>query len=66
GKHRADKGVDIHRKIMTANGYPASPPTTGQSRSFDRPTDEAGKCAEARYEEGGGVHTPTWAASAQA
>ncbi|MEV6576513.1 hypothetical protein, partial [Streptomyces sp. NPDC051577] len=30
GKHRTHKQVDIHHKIMNADRYPASPPTTGQ------------------------------------
>jgi hypothetical protein len=37
GKHRPYKGFDIHHKIMIANGYLTSPPTTGQSRTFTVP-----------------------------
>jgi hypothetical protein len=37
GKHRPYKGIDIHHKIMIANGYLTSPPTTGQSRPFYSP-----------------------------
>ncbi|WP_206352040.1 hypothetical protein, partial [Streptomyces verrucosisporus] len=35
--NRPDKKVDIHHEIMIVDGYSASPPTTGQSRTFDRP-----------------------------
>ncbi|MGW0331771.1 hypothetical protein ACWD0J_07840 [Streptomyces sp. NPDC003011] len=37
GKHRADKGVDVHHKILTKDGCPASPPSTGQSRTSYSP-----------------------------
>ncbi|GGT51157.1 hypothetical protein GCM10010207_59340 [Streptomyces atratus] len=37
-KHRDHKGVDIHHKIVITDSYSTSPPSTGQSRSFDRPS----------------------------
>lgn len=44
GKHRTDKGVDIHHQIMIKDGYPASPPTTGQSRTSHSPPPGCGPC----------------------
>ncbi|MFD3940920.1 hypothetical protein ACFWSF_39505, partial [Streptomyces sp. NPDC058611] len=53
GKHCPEKGVDIHHKIMIADGYSTSPPTTGQSRTFYSPQawQESGLGAPTDFDE---------------